>query len=470
VVSKSDKRAIFVCQQCGKESLKWLGRCPNCQQWNTFVETVVSAAIPSRVSIPENPPKELSQVVIEAADRFPLPLAEFNRVLGGGLVSGSLVLIGGDPGIGKSTLLLQVSALIARDRGKVVYISGEETLHQIKLRSERLEVTGEKLYLLAETDLEIILSQIEQLQPHLVVIDSIQAVYFPELDTAPGSVTQVRECTLRLMRWAKLNAVPVFITGHVTKDGTIAGPRVLEHIVDVVLYLEGEPFSAYRLLRGVKNRFGSTNEVGVFEMKEQGLIEVDNPSQAFLSQRWGEAIGSAVVPTLEGSRPLLVEIQALTNPTSFGLPRRTANGIDFGRLLLITAVLTRRVGLKLGNQDIITNVTGGIRIGEPAADLGIALAITSSFRDVGVDPQLAVVGEVGLSGELRAVSQLDRRVIEAARLGFKRCLVPKVGTGISPAPKGIELIPVSTLREAIGMGLVRGKATKSKLEERHGRE
>jgi len=339
----------------------------------------------------------------------------------------------------------------------VVYISGEETPRQIKLRSERLGVTGEKLYLMAETDINVILSQIEQLQPHLVVIDSIQTAYLPELDTAPGSVTQVRECTLRLMQWAKSKAVPIFITGHVTKDGTIAGPRVLEHIVDVVLYLEGEPFSAYRLLRCVKNRFGSTNEVGVFEMKGQGLVEVDNPSKAFLSQRWGEAIGSAVVPTLEGSRPLLVEIQALTNLTSFGLPRRTTNGVDFGRLLLIIAVLSRRVGLKLGNQDVIANVTGGIRIGEPAADLGIALAIASSFRDVGVDPQLVAVGELGLSGELRAVSQLDRRVAEAARLGFKRCLVPKTSTPVSPVPKNIELIPVSTLREAIRVGLVRGK-------------
>jgi DNA repair protein RadA/Sms len=255
------------------------------------------------------------------------------------------------------------------------------------------------------------------------------------------------------MHWAKPNAVPVFVAGHVTKDGAIAGPRVLEHIVDVVLYLEGEPFSAYRVLRGVKNRFGSTNEVGVFEMKEQGLVEVDNPSKAFLSQRWGGAIGSTVVPTLEGSRPLLVEIQALTTPTAFGLPRRTANGVDFNRLLLITAVLTKRVGLKLGNQDIITNVTGGLRIGEPAADLGIALAIASSFRDIAADPQLVVVGEVGLSGELRAVSQLERRVAEAARLGFERCLVPKAGAGISK-PKKIELIPVSTLREAIGVGLV----------------
>ncbi|MFC1873750.1 DNA repair protein RadA [Chloroflexota bacterium] len=459
-MAKPDKsgRTIFVCQQCGREEMKWLGRCPGCQEWNTFVETKVSVtATSARSSTTIDPPQELSRVVIEASERFPLPLAEFNRVLGGGLVPGSLMLIGGEPGIGKSTLLLQVAALATRQRGRVVYVSGEETLPQIKLRAQRLGITGENLYLLAGTDLETILGQVEELSPGLVVIDSIQAVYTPELDTSPGSITQVRECTMRLMHWAKNSGVPVFLVGHVTKDGAIAGPRVLEHIVDVVLYLEGEPFSAHRLLRGVKNRYGSTNEIGVFEMKEQGLVEVENPSLAFLSQRWAEAIGSAVVPVMEGSRPLLVEIQALTNPTSFGLPRRTANGVDFGRLLLITAVLSRRVGLKLGNQDIIANVTGGLKIGEPAADLGLALAIASSLRDVPVDREMAVVGEVGLSGELRAVSQLERRVNEAARLGFKRCLVPKTGSKISPPPGNIELIPASTLKEAIRVGLVAGK-------------
>jgi len=458
-VSRSDKlhiRTVFVCQQCGKESLKWLGRCPNCQEWNTFVETAVTASAPSLSIAPVNPPQELSQVSIEAADRFSLPLTEFNRVLGGGVVPGSLTLIGGEPGIGKSTLLLQVSALAAQVRGKVVYVSGEETLHQIKLRSKRLGVKGDNLYLLAETNVEVILSQLDELSPALVVVDSIQTVYLSELDGAAGSITQVRECTQRLMRWAKLNAVPIFIAGHVTKDGAIAGPRVLEHIVDVVLYLEGEQFSSYRLLRCVKNRFGSTNEVGVFEMKSEGLVEVKNPSQVFLSQRQGEVVGSAVAPTLEGSRPLLVEIQALTNPTSFGLPRRTANGIDFGRLLLIVAVLARRVGLKLGNQDVIANVAGGLKIGEPAADLGIALAIASSFRDRGVDPGLVAVGEVGLSGELRAVSQMERRVSEAARLGFKHCLVPKMGAKVSRGSKNIELIPVSTLKEAVRVGLVGG--------------
>jgi len=461
---RSGSRTIFVCQNCGKESLKWLGRCPNCQEWNSFEETVVSTAAPASISAMGNPPQELSRVITGTSDRLPLPLSEFNRVLGGGVVAGSLVLIGGDPGIGKSTILLQVSALAAQAGGKVAYVSGEESLSQIRLRAERLGVSGERLYLLAETDLGAILSHLEQLAPSLVIIDSIQAVSLPELDSAAGSVGQVKECTLRLMHWAKPNAVPVFIAGHVTKDGAIAGPRVLEHIVDVVLYLEGEPFSAYRVLRGVKNRFGSTNEVGVFEMKEQGLVEVDNPSKAFLSQRWREAVGSAVVPTLEGSRPLLVEIQALTTPTSFGLPRRTANGIDFNRLLLITAVLTKRAGLKLGNQDIIANVTGGLKIAEPAADLGIALAIASSARDVAVDPGLVVVGEVGLSGELRAVSQLERRVAEAARLGFERCLVPKTGANIAK-PKNIKLVPVSTLREAIKMGLVGGKPRNTQNED-----
>ncbi|MFC2007200.1 DNA repair protein RadA [Chloroflexota bacterium] len=464
-MNKSSRATVFVCKDCGRESLKWLGRCPDCQQWNTFTETVVAApAASSRPLSQVSPPQELSRVVMDATDRVPLPLDEFNRVLGGGLVAGSMVLISGDPGIGKSTLLLQVSAAVAQQQSRVVYVSGEETVHQIKLRSERLAIKGEGLFLLAETDLEIILNQIEQLSPGLVVIDSIQTINFPGLDTAAGSVTQVRECTLRLMQWAKLSAVPVFIAGHVTKDGAIAGPRVLEHMVDAVLYLEGEPFSAYRLLRCVKNRFGSTNEVGVFEMKEQGLVEVTNPSQAFLSQRGSETIGSAVVSTLEGSRPLLVEIQALSTPTSFGLPRRTANGVDFNRLLLVTAVLTKRAGLRLGNQDIMVNVTGGLKVSEPAADLSIALAIASSFRDQGVDPGLVAVGEVGLSGELRAVSQLDRRVAEATRLGFKRCLVPKVGVKI-PSPKGIELVPVGSLREAIGLGLVKEKSRAGKTSD-----
>jgi DNA repair protein RadA/Sms len=449
-VNKS--RVVFVCQQCGKESLKWMGRCPGCQEWNSFVEKVVATA--TRSISESSQPQELSGIVVSHHERRQLPMAEFNRTLGGGLVPGSLVLIGGEPGIGKSTLLLQVAALLAQNEGNVVYVSGEETLHQIKLRAQRLKIDGERLYLLSETNINTILNSIEDLNPCLVVVDSIQAVYLPELETTMGSIAQVRECTMRLMQWAKSKQVPFFITGHVTKDGTIAGPRILEHIVDCVLYLEGEHFSSYRLLRSIKNRFGSTNEVGIFEMKAQGLVEVENPSQVFLSQRMSQAVGSAVVPTLEGSRPLLVEVQALTNATSFGLPRRTANGVDFGRLLMIAAVLSRRVGIKLASQDIIVNATGGIKIAEPAADLAIALAIASSFSDKGVDPELVAVGEIGLSGELRAVSQLDRRIGEVARLGFARCLVPATSAKASHTPRGIKLIPVTTLKEAIKVGLV----------------
>ena len=457
---RSSARTLFICQQCGKESLQWLGRCPACQQWNTFVETrITSSAKSTKSPSPLKPARELSSVAIEATDRISLPLHEFNRVLGGGIVPGSLVLVGGDPGIGKSTLLLQVSALVTAMQSKVAYVSGEETQRQIKLRADRLGIKGDSLYLLTETDLTAVLEQVEVLSPGMVVVDSIQAVYLPELETSPGSITQVRECTSKLMQWAKQSGVPVFITGHVTKEGAIAGPKTLEHIVDVVLYLEGDQLSANRLLRCVKNRFGSTNEIGVFEMKEKGLAEVANPSQMFLSQRGGETIGSIIIPVLEGTRPLLVEVQALTNPTNFGQPRRTANGIDFNRLLLIAAVLSKRVGLKLGNQDILVNVTGGLRIEEPAADLGIALAIASSFRDLPIDPGTVAIGEVGLSGELRAVTQMERRVNEATRLGFKRCLIPRSGARSMPTPKGIELNTASTLREAVRMGLVNEKTT-----------
>jgi DNA repair protein RadA/Sms len=461
-VSKSEKssgRVVFVCQECGKESAKWLGRCPDCQQWNSFVEMTIRAEVaPSRPSGPFLPPRELSEVAIETTDRTPLPIAEFNRVLGGGIVAGSLALVSGDPGIGKSTLLLQAAASLAGKQHRVVYVTGEETAQQIKLRAGRLGLAGEGLFVMAETDLERVLEQAEAAGPGLLVVDSIQTVYNPGMESAAGSVGQVRECTMRLMQFAKTSGVPVFISGHVTKEGAIAGPRVLEHIVDVVLYLEGEPFSAYRLLRCVKNRFGSTNEVGVFEMKEQGMVEVANPSLAFLSQRGTETVGSAVVPVIEGSRPLLVEIQALTTLNSFGQPRRTANGVDFNRLLMVAAVLTKRVGLKLGNQDILVNVTGGLRVGEPAADLGMALAIASSYRDAEVAPQTAAIGEVGLSGELRAVNQLDRRLSEAARLGFKRCIVPKTGAEINTT-KDMAIIAAGTLREAVFKGLKAGEKT-----------
>ncbi|MDD4924540.1 MAG: DNA repair protein RadA [Dehalococcoidales bacterium] len=456
-------RTMYVCQQCGKENHRWEGKCPGCGEWNTLVEKVVSPAATVRPVNRENQPQRLSQVATPPEERTPLALSEFNRVLGGGLVSGSLVLIGGEPGIGKSTLLLQACACLATDGRDVVYVSGEETPRQTKLRAARLGIDSDHLYVLSETDLEAVISHIDEMNPCLVVIDSIQAVSLPELETTTGSIVQVRECTMRLMHWAKASHVPVIITGHVTKEGAIAGPKVLEHIVDCVLYLEGEQFSSYRLLRSAKNRFGSTNEVGIFEMKAEGMVEVTNPSQVFLSQRLEQAIGSAVVPTLEGSRPLLVEIQALTNTTAFGLPRRTANGIDFGRLLMIAAVLSRRAYLKLGNQDIIVNATGGIHVGEPAADLAIALAIASSYKDEGVDPEMVAVGEIGLSGELRGVSQPERRIAEAARLGFKRCILP-TASARHIHTKDIQLVPVATLREAIKAGLT-WKKQEDKSEE-----
>ena len=456
-MNKPKSKTVFVCQQCGKESPKWLGRCPGCQEWNSFVETVVTASsqVTTWLYTEENAPRELSKLKTEAYPRLRFPFTEFNRVLGGGLVTGSLVLVGGDPGIGKSTLLLQASSAVAERGGTVVYVSGEESSQQIKLRSERLGIGGDRLYILPETNLEVILGRLGELSPNLVVVDSVQTVYIEELTGASGSVGQIRECTLRLMRWAKRASIPVLITGHVTKDGAIAGPRVLEHIVDVVLYLEGETFSSYRILRSTKNRFGSTNEVGVFEMSGGGLIEVSNPSEAFLASHCDGAVGSVVVPTFEGSRPLLVEIQALTSPASFAPPRRIANGVDFNRLLLIAAVLTRRAGVNLSNQDVITNVIGGMRIGEPAADLGIALAVASSHRDARVAQGLVALGEIGLSGELRAVPQLERRLSEAARLGFKRCLIPETSSKLSFDMKGIEPLKAGTVAEALRLGLVR---------------
>lgn len=456
-MTKPRSKSVFVCQQCGKESPKWLGRCPACQEWNSFAETVVTVTAETSTWMPseENAPRELSRLKTETHPRLSFPFTEFNRVLGGGMVLGSLVLLGGDPGIGKSTLLLQASGAVAKAGGMVVYVSGEESAHQIKLRSERLGIAGDRLYLLPETNLEIILGRLGELSPNLVIVDSIQTVYIEEMTGASGSVGQIRECTLRLMRWAKRAGIPVLITGHVTKDGAIAGPRVLEHIVDVVMYLEGETFSSYRILRSTKNRFGSTNEVGVFEMSGSGLIEVANPSEVFLSSHRDGAVGSMVVPTFEGSRPLLVEIQALTTLTSFGPPRRIANGVEFSRLLLIAAVLSRRAGINLSNQDIITNVIGGLYIGEPAADLGIALAIASSYRDARVAPGLVALGEVGLSGELRPVPQMERRLAETARLGFKRCLIPETESKQSFNLKGVELVTADTVSRALRLGLIR---------------
>ncbi|MDD5704123.1 MAG: DNA repair protein RadA [Dehalococcoidales bacterium] len=452
-------RITYVCHQCGKESLKWMGRCPECQAWNTLEEKTVSRSSTNKVTVRGSPARKLSRIELKNTDRTPLPLNELNRVLGGGLVAGSISLISGDPGIGKSTLLLQIAEMTAGILGSAVYVSAEETEHQIKLRAQRLGIDGENLYLMSETDLDVILNELDNLKPGLVVVDSIQTVGLQEVGAAPGNITQVRECTLRLMQWAKNNEVPVFIVGHVTKSGDIAGPRALEHIVDVVLYFEGAPFSSYRMLRCAKNRFGSTNEVGVFEMVNKGLVQVENPSQAFIMEH-EENIGSAIVPIMEGNRPLLVEIQSLASTTYFGMPRRVANGIDFNRMLLIIAVLTKRAGLRLGNQDILVNAAGGLKIEEPAADLPIALSIASSFYDSAVKQGLVALGEIGLSGELRSVSRIDQRIAEAARLGFRYCLTPRSGLKSLPPVKGLEIIPVSTVREAIFKGLVRIRRTK----------
>lgn len=392
----------------------------------------------------------LATVDRSLAERITVPIAEFDRVLGGGLVPGSLVLIGGDPGIGKSTLVLQIAGALAGIAGSVLYVSAEESVHQLKLRADRLGINGDELWVLAETNLSEVLAAAEQQRPGLLIVDSIQTVYVDEITAAAGSVSQVRDCTARLMQWAKPRGIPVMIVGHVTKEGTIAGPRVLEHMVDSVLYLEGDRFHQYRILRAVKNRFGSTDEVGVFEMAQMGLQEVRNPSEAFLEERSSGAAGSTVAVTVEGTRPILVEIQALTTATSFGMPRRSANGLDSNRLQLLVAVLQKRVGLGLGNQDIYANVVGGLRLAEPAIDLAVAMAVASSFRDVPVDPGTVAIGEIGLSGELRSVSQVERRVTEAARLGFSRVILPSASYRRSRTTDfGVELIPVASVANAL---------------------
>jgi DNA repair protein RadA/Sms len=405
-------------------------------------------------------PRRLPEISQDVRERIPLPIEEFARVLGGGIVPGSVILIGGDPGIGKSTLLLQTTLAMARQE-TVLYVSGEESEQQIKMRALRLLPSGggeddvpEDLFLVTETDLDVILDHVAEIKPHLLVIDSIQTTYMPQIESSAGSVSQVRETASRLRELAKTSGITVFIIGHVTKKGTIAGPRILEHIVDTVLYLEGDRFQTYRLLRSVKNRYGATSEVGVFEMLEQGLIEVTNPSEAFLAERMVNAPGSAIAVTMEGTRPLLVEIQGLTSHTTFGNPRRTPNGIDFNRLLLITAVLTRRVGIRLSEQDVFVNVISGLKISEPAADLAVAAAIASSVRDAPVRADVVLIGEVGLSGELRMVGQMPNRLSEAAKLGFKRAIVPRRLRRGQPWPEDIEIIEVRSLREALDHALI----------------
>jgi DNA repair protein RadA/Sms len=402
-------------------------------------------------------PQPLSAVPMATLDRLLLPMNEFNRVLGGGIVPGSVVLIGGDPGIGKSTLLLQISATLAEKTNPILYVSGEESIQQIKLRANRLGLRGDGLFIFNEININAIIQHIQTSSPKLVIIDSIQTMYWEELSSAPGSISQVRETAAQLQTVAKSHNIPIFLIGHVTKDGTIAGPRVLEHMVDVVLYLEGERFHTYRLLRGVKNRFGATNEVGVFEMQDLGLAEVPNPSQIFLGERLPNAPGSTITVTIEGTRPLLVEIQALCSTTSFGNPRRTPNGIDLNRLLLLIAVLTKRVGHRLGDQDVFVNVVGGLRVSEPAADLAIAAAIASSFKNQPIAADLVLIGEVGLSGELRAVGHLESRLKEAIKLGFKRALLPKTNFVRQLEKPDIELIFARSLPEALSTALIRPK-------------
>jgi DNA repair protein RadA/Sms len=446
----------FMCQECGYESAKWMGKCPGCGEWNKMVEEIERSAPARRgafthslhdKSVSKATP--ITSIETMSEPRVTTDLNELNRVLGGGVVRGSLVLIGGDPGIGKSTLLLQVSAQLAKHSHRVLYISGEESLRQTKLRADRLGVMTENLLVYSETSLDEINQTIEEMNPSFVVIDSIQTVFHPNITSAPGSVSQVRECTAELMRIAKTKGIAIFIVGHVTKEGSIAGPRILEHMVDTVLYFEGERHHTYRILRAVKNRFGSTNEMGIFEMKESGLEEVENPSEIFLEERSQGAAGSTVVASMEGTRPVLVEVQALISPTSFGNPRRMATGIDHNRVPLLMAVLEKRVGMLLQNQDAYLKVAGGVKLDEPAIDLAIAVSIASSFRDKPTRPTDCIIGEVGLTGEVRRVSRIEQRVQEAAKLGFERVILPANNLGGWKGPAGIELIGVSTVAQAL---------------------
>jgi DNA repair protein RadA/Sms len=419
-------KTIFQCQACGHTSPKWTGKCPDCGAWNSFAEEKKESVRRSSIAthFKKSEPQPLSSVTGGAEQRTSTGIGELDRVLGGGVVAGSVVLVGGDPGIGKSTLLLQALSGMSGKQGKVLYVSGEESPEQIKIRAERLAINSEDIILLPETSLESIVNTATKLVPKVMVVDSVQTVYTEEILSAPGSVSQVRDCAAKLMFFAKKSDIPVFLIGHVTKEGAIAGPRVLEHIVDTVLYFEGDRGHSYRILRTVKNRFGSTNEIGIFEMSDAGLLEVENPSELFLLERPLNVSGSTVVASIEGTRPLMVEIQSLVSQTSFGMPRRTSIGVDFNRVNLLVAVLEKKAGLHLGGTDIFVNIVGGLKLVEPAVDLGIIATITSSLRDVPVDPRLFVFGEVGLSGEIRAVAQAEIRIKEAAKIGFKHAVIP----------------------------------------------
>lgn len=444
------KRNIFFCQNCGHEESKWLGQCPMCKEWNTFVEEKAASVKSGAVkAVQEAEVVSLNSVSTDEDERVKTGIEELDRVLGGGIVQGSLVLVGGDPGIGKSTLLLQVCQRLSDMDKKILYISGEESLKQIKLRANRMGDFKDTLSLLCETNLDLIRGVIERHKPQMAVIDSIQTMYSEEVASAPGSVSQVRESTNTLMQLAKGLNISVFIVGHVTKEGTVAGPRVLEHMVDTVLYFEGDRHASYRILRGVKNRFGSTNEIGVFEMRKSGLAEVENPSEFMLSGKPEHASGSVVACAMEGTRPMLMEIQALVCRSNFGMPRRTAAGLDYNRINLLMAVLEKRLGLLLSNYDAYVNIAGGIRLNEPAADLGIVMAIASSYKNKPVSEDTIVFGEVGLSGEIRAVTMPEQRVAEAKKLGFKTCIIPEVSMKSVGKVAGIEVIGVKSVNQAI---------------------
>ncbi len=443
-------KSKYVCQSCGSSSPRWLGRCPACGEWNTYVEEPIhheGKGKKGNLSSGSGKPVALKNVDTIEEKRILTGLEEFDRVLGGGIVRGSVMLVGGDPGIGKSTLMMQVAAKIS---GTVLYVTGEESAKQIKLRAERLKISSvDTIQLLAETNLDVISECILKLKPNLVVIDSIQTIYRPELESAPGSISQVRESTAMIMRIAKTEEIPVFLVGHVTKEGVIAGPRVVEHMVDTVLQFEGEHHYSYRILRSMKNRFGSTNEIGIFEMRDSGLREVKNPSEVLLAERNYGVSGSTVVASIEGTRPILLEVQALVSPTSYGMPQRTSAGFDTKRLQLLLAVLEKRVGLNIGSFDVSVNIAGGVKVDEPAVDLGIAIAIVSSLRDVPTDSSAVVVGEVGLGGEIRTISQIEKRVQEAGKLGFKRIIIPKNNVKGMKVNGEIEIVPVESVEEAL---------------------
>ncbi|CAH1855337.1 DNA repair protein RadA [Convivina praedatoris] len=450
-------RTQFICSQCGFNSARYLGRCPNCGQWGTFVEEKIqpeNTNRKARVGLDGRAAKveKINEISLENTPKVATQLQELNRVLGGGVVAGTLILIGGDPGIGKSTLLLQVSGQLAH-AGKVLYVTGEESASQVKLRADRLHVGGEDFYLYPETDMTAIKKQVEELKPDFLVIDSVQTMQEPDLSSAIGSVSQIREVTADLLQLAKTNNISIFIVGHVTKDGAIAGPKILEHMVDTVLYFEGDRHYKYRILRAVKNRFGATNELGIFEMRDRGLVEVANPSEIFLEERLAGATGSAIVVALEGSRPILVELQALVTPSVFGNAQRTASGLDRNRVSLIMAVLEKRSGLLLQNQDAYLKAAGGVKLDEPAIDLAVAVAIASSYRDKESQPSDVFIGEIGLTGEIRSVADIESRLKEARKLGFQRAIVPKNNLSGAELPEGLQVLGVTTLKEALQIAL-----------------